>query len=157
MSENTPETTGGTPEEPGTSEATPRPTETVEFWKAKAREQERRAKENADAARRLREVEDGAKSETQKALERAEAAEKAAGESASRALRFEVAAEKGLTAKQALRLLGTTREELEADADELLSILPTGTRVPNFDSGARPDNGGRALDMNSAIRRMAGR
>ena len=37
----------------------PKPTETVEFWKAKAREQEKRAKDNAAAATRLAEIEDG--------------------------------------------------------------------------------------------------
>lgn len=39
-------------------------------------------------------------------------------------LRSEVAAEKGLPAKFARRLTGTTREELEADADDLLDTLP---------------------------------
>jgi hypothetical protein len=37
--------------------------------------------------------------------------------------RAEIASEKGLTAKQAKRLQGETREELEADADELLEDL----------------------------------
>lgn len=35
-------------------------------------------------------------------------------------LRYEVALEKGLTKKQAKRLVGNTKEELEADADDLL-------------------------------------
>lgn len=38
-------------------------------------------------------------------------------------LRATVAAERGLTDAQAKRLQGTTREELEADADELLSAF----------------------------------
>lgn len=37
--------------------------------------------------------------------------------------RVEIASEKGLTAKQAKRLQGATREELEADADELVEDL----------------------------------
>jgi hypothetical protein len=41
-------------------------------------------------------------------------------------MRLEVAALKGLTPKQAQRLVGSTVEELEADADELLSsFTPT--------------------------------
>ncbi len=46
-----------------------KPTETVDFWKAKAREQEKRAKDNADAARRLAEIEDAQKTEAQKNAE----------------------------------------------------------------------------------------
>lgn len=38
-------------------------------------------------------------------------------------LRLEVAVEKGLTAAQAKRLTGNTREEMEADADELLELF----------------------------------
>ena len=38
-------------------------------------------------------------------------------------VRRDVAAEKGLTPAQAKRLQGDTREELEADADEILDVL----------------------------------
>lgn len=48
----------------------PKPSETVDFWKEKARVQEKRAKENADAAKRLAELEDAQKSETEKAADR---------------------------------------------------------------------------------------
>lgn len=51
------------------------PTETVEFWKRKAREQEKRAKSNADAADKLKQLEDEQKSEIQKATDRASEAE----------------------------------------------------------------------------------
>lgn len=53
----------------------PKPTETVEFWKGKAREQEKRAKDNADAAKRLAEIEEANKTETQKAADRVAKAE----------------------------------------------------------------------------------
>jgi hypothetical protein len=97
-----------------------KPTETVDFWKQKAREQEKRAKENATAAQRLKEIEDAQKSAEERATEALTNAEKRAQEAESRALRLEVASEKGLTAAQAKRLVGGTREELEADADDLL-------------------------------------
>ena len=100
-----------------------KPTETVEFWKQKAREQEKRAKDNASAAQRLQEFEDRDKSEAQKLAERAETAEKRATELETRAMRLEIAAEKGLTPAQAKRLVGATREELEADAAELLETF----------------------------------
>lgn len=39
-------------------------------------------------------------------------------------IRTEVAADKGLTAAQAKRLTGSTKEELEADADDLIEAFP---------------------------------
>jgi hypothetical protein len=120
-----------------------------------ARDAQRRADE---LAARLREFEDRDKTELQRAIERADAAEKAAADLTARATRYEVAAAKGLTTRQAARLIGTTREELEADADELLADLNAGRtgRVPDFDAGVRT-NGSAAPSMNDAIRRMAGR
>lgn len=47
-----------------------KPTETVDFWKQKAREQEKRAKDNAAAAKRLAEVEDSQKTEAEKVADR---------------------------------------------------------------------------------------
>jgi hypothetical protein len=52
-----------------------KPTETVDFWKQKAREQEKRAKDNADAARRLAEIEDAQKTESEKTADRIAKAE----------------------------------------------------------------------------------
>jgi hypothetical protein len=92
-------------------------------WKAEARKWERRAKENSDAAKRLKEAEDADKSELQRFTDRVTAAEKRAEEAEKRALRMEVAQAKGLTAAQAKRLTGTSKEELEADADELLEAF----------------------------------
>lgn len=46
-------------------------------------------------------------------------------------LRRDVAADRGLTAAQAARLRGTTREEMDADAEELLELLkPAGATPP---------------------------
>ena len=44
--------------------------------------------------------------------------------------RAEVAASKGLTAQQAARLQGATREELDADADALLALFPAAPAGP---------------------------
>lgn len=54
---------------------TQKPTETVDFWKTKAREQEKRAKENATAAQRLAEIEEASKSESEKVADRIAKAE----------------------------------------------------------------------------------
>ena len=73
MSEQTAEATATEPE--ATTEQQTKPTETVDFWKQKAREQEKRAKENAEAAKRLGELEDAQKSEAEKAADRIAKAE----------------------------------------------------------------------------------
>ena len=57
------------------TEQQPKPTDTVDFWKQKAREQEKRAKDNADAAKRLAEIEESQKSEAEKAADRIAKAE----------------------------------------------------------------------------------
>jgi hypothetical protein len=66
-----------------------------------------------------------------------------------RAARLEVAAAKGLTPAQAARLQGTTREELDADADQLKELFPStsstpGTPAPDPSQGAR--GGAQALE-----------
>lgn len=58
-----------------TTATEPKPQETVDFWKQKAREQEKRAKDNAAAAKRLAEIEDAQKTDAQKAADRIAAAE----------------------------------------------------------------------------------
>jgi hypothetical protein len=129
----------------------PKPTETVDFWKAKAREQEKRAKDNATAAQRLKEFEDRDKTEAEKAAERVTTSEKRATEAETRATRLEVILDKlpaDATAEDvkrlvalSKRLVGNTREELEADADELLATFKTsGNPRPSGDigQGTRP-------------------
>jgi hypothetical protein len=70
--------------------------------------------------------------------------ERQAKDSEARAMRAEVANAKGLTPTQAKRLVGATREELEADADELLKDIGTqkkhGNHVPR--EGNNPKSGG---------------
>ena len=77
-------------------------------------------------------------------------------QSEERALRAEVANAKGLTATQAKRLVGTTREELEADADELLRDIgetkKQGNRAPR--EGSNPPSGGGDDDMRRFTRQL---
>jgi hypothetical protein len=97
----------------------------------------RKANKEAETLRlKLKELEDRDKSETDKLQDRVTVAEKRAEEAEARALRLEVAAEKGLTLTQAKRLVGSTKDELEADADELLESFGGA-------AGGNPDNGGR--------------
>jgi len=98
----------------------PDPKDEVAKWKAMARKHEQQSKANAKAAEKLKELEDAGKSEIEKATAAAAEAHKRAEEAELKAIRLEVAAEKGLTPAQAKRLVGATKEELDADADELL-------------------------------------
>lgn len=153
MSEPTPEPTPTPPAPPAPE---PKPTETVEFWKQKAREQEARAKANAEKATKFDEFEAASKTEAQKLAERADSAERTATETAAKLARFEVAAEKGIPIELAPRLQGSTKEELLADADVLLTqVGQTAPKPPTLDGGARkPPSGG--TDMNALIRQTAG-
>lgn len=76
--------------------------------------------------------------------ERVAQIERRAEDSEARALRAEVANAKSLTPSQAKRLVGATREELEADADELLKDIGAqkkqNNRVPN--EGKTPPKSG---------------
>jgi predicted phage tail protein len=69
MSEQTPEA-AATETAGNTEQEQPDKTETVDFWKQKAREQEKRAKDNATAAKRLAEIEDAQKTEAEKTADR---------------------------------------------------------------------------------------
>ena len=79
----------------------------------------------ADREARIRELEDATKSTDERERERVANLEKsdrekenAIAERDAKLLRYEIAAAKGLDLKAALRLQGTTKEEIEADADE---------------------------------------
>ena len=128
---------------------------------AERREKRAAEKRAADLEARLKEFEDRDKTESTRAIERAEAAEKAAAAAESRALRLEVAAEKGLTPAQAKRLVGESREELESDADELLETFkppsveddPQETVTDSLDLGirsGRPKKGKSTADLFAA-------
>jgi len=78
---------------------------------------------NAEKAKRFDQIEEANKTEIEKAQARADAAEKELASSRIEALRSSVALQRGLTPTQAKRLVGSTLEELQADADELLADL----------------------------------
>ena len=69
-----------------------------------------------------------------------------AGESNIEVLKLQVALDKGLTSVQAKRLVGTTKEELEADADELVeSFGGSGKQGEDDDEGKPPSRQPRKL------------
>lgn len=99
-------------------------------WKHLAKQNQAKYESNADAAKRLAAIEESQKTEQQRLADRAEQAERRAAEAELRVLRAEVASAKGIPTGLAQRLHGSTREELEADADALLKDIPASPGRP---------------------------
>lgn len=163
-STSTPEGSEGAataPETPETDRSEPE-TGLGEAGKKALQEERRKArtaeKQLGELQRKLQEFEDRDKTEAQKLAERATAAERNAADAQGRLLRYEVAAAKNLPPTLAVRLQGSTKDELEADADTLLEELGRQQRAatPSYDGGVR-QSAPQTTDMNSLIRQAAGR
>lgn len=100
----------------------PKPTETVDFWKQKAREQEARAKSNATAAQRLAEIEDAQKTEQQRLADRQAAIERERDEARAEGLRYKAAATHGIS-EDYFDLLGSGDAETISDRAERVGGL----------------------------------
>lgn len=133
MSDTTAEATATDATDTTSEQPEQKPTETVDFWKSKAREQEKRAKENADAAKRLAEIEDAQKSESQKAGERIAELEAQIATSQREALRFKVAARFGIADEDAdLFLTGGDEETITRQAERLAARSDAQKKNGNF-------------------------
>lgn len=113
-----------------------------------------RLKELEPLAAKAKELEEAGRSDLEKLTGRAEQAETRATTAESRAMRLEVAFEKGLTPAQAKRLVGASREELESDADEILRDFPVktdGRPRGDADIGARTAAPKPAESLDAAI------
>lgn len=92
-------------------------------WKSEARKWEARAKENVELAKKWKEHEDSFKTEEQKRIEELEAYKREVDAQKLEAVKYKLAAEKGLT-PEALQLLdGNTEEELVSKADAIVALL----------------------------------
>ena len=111
----------------------------VDKWKELSRKNEGRATENADKAKRFDDLEEANKTEQQKLIDRAEKAEaevaKRDAAEKVKSLAAEVAKAKSVEGRvvPASALRGSTREELEAHADEILALLPEPAKAPSAD------------------------
>lgn len=92
-------------------------------WKAEARKWEARAKADHELANKWREYEDTQKSEHEKLADELARTKAEASQAAAELLRLKIAAEKGITGDATKLLKGSTQEELEAEADLLLSLI----------------------------------
>jgi hypothetical protein len=111
-------------------------------WRTKLREQEK-----AQAAAQEAKLKEDKKWQELAELKEREIAEIRANVEAERlkALRLEISMKTGLDVRLAHRLVGSSPEELEADAATILSLLPKTTTAdaqrptaPNIDSGSVP-------------------
>lgn len=120
------------------------------------REAERKLKEAAD---QLKELQDKDKTEIDKLRDENADLKNKLSASDAKSLRADVAMSKGLTAAQAKRLVGTTQEELEADADEILTAFPSQSGggatpppskkpAPDLKGGSEPNDD--SVEMNPA-------
>lgn len=116
--------------------------------------------ESASLRKRLQAIEDAGKSEAQRRDEENARLKTENQETTLRALRLEVGMELGLPKTLALRLQGSTEEELRADAADLQKTIgsTSGGKPPavTLDGGAgKPPPA--AGDMNAQIRKRLGR
>ena len=114
----------------------PKPTETVEFWKAKAREQEKKAKENAQARMELDDLKAAQLSNEERLAAERDQAVAERDQALTRLLVLEVATKFGITDPDdiSLFLTGTDEETLTKQAERLAertaSKPTTGLHVP---------------------------
>jgi hypothetical protein len=104
-----------------TDQAAPEAEKATEIdWKAKAREWEKRAKDNKSAADELAQIREANKSEAEKTAERLAAAEKDAADARREAMRLRVATRYGIGDEDAdLFLTGSDEETLQKQAERL--------------------------------------
>lgn len=114
-------------------------------WKAEARKWEQRAKENSDAAKRLAEIDEEKKSAEQRAAEALTKAQQRIAELESaqqrQAWAVEVATATGLPVDI---LRGSTKEEIEAHAASIKSLIPETTPAKGAIGPYVPPEGGSA-------------
>lgn len=116
----------------------------------KALQDERDARAAAEKALAdlTKQIEDSKKTAEQKTADDLAAAQRDAADASLRALRYEVAAEKGLDLKLAGRLNGSTKDELAADAEALKTLIPAGPTGPKPD---RSQGGGGSADKGTSV------
>lgn len=112
----------------------------VEKWKSLARKHEAGEKANADAAARLKAIEDANKSEIDKEREARTAAEEELKTLRGNQARIDAAVAAKLPLEFASRLVGMTPEELKADAEALKKSLGIKDNPPvSLGGGPRGD------------------
>lgn len=95
--------------------------------RAEVEKYQKQTRDNVNAAKQLAALQDESRTAEQKAADAKAQADQTLAAANLQLLRYEVAEEKGLPLAHAKRLVGLTREELLADADDFASTITTGT------------------------------
>lgn len=130
----------------------------VKKLRDEAAKHRKEAKANADAAKRLAELEDAQKSEAEKAADRMRQLEAEVAEARRESLRFRVASEFGIPGDKAeLLLTGSDEETMRRQAEALRSDTDerkkTGNVVPNEGKTSQP----KADEVREFARSLFGR
>lgn len=131
-------------------------------WKAEARKWENRAKASkadSDDAAKWREYEASLKPAQERLAEELAATKAEADEARAALLRYEIANSKGISGDATKLLKGKTAEELEAEADLLLSLIANQSKpktpLPDENQGKpAPSSAGQITDRN-ALKEMS--
>ena len=135
------------------AEDTPAPSEPKPDIPAEVKAALRKANKEAETLRlKLKEIEDRDKSEQQKALDRAEAAEAQLATERAARLRLTIAAEFGLS-EIADAIAGSTEDEIRANAERLSERLTPAK--PDPISGRPKPQGPRAVDSEGPLTEKA--
>jgi hypothetical protein len=125
----------------------PKPTETVEFWKNKAREQEKRAKDNSAAATELAALKAAQQTAEERLATERDNALRLADEARAETLRYKVATKFNISADDAETFLtGTDEETLTKQAERLAALAKSADTTspaprPDLTQGGRPSSG----------------
>lgn len=129
----------------------PKPAEPVQpetDWKIEARKWEERAKENAEARKRLDEIEAANKSALEKAAEARQKAEQERDAARAEALRFKVASKHGISDEDAeLFLTGSDEDTLTRQAERLAAATADASkpRAPKPDANQGRNGSGAGM------------
>lgn len=141
--------------ETSTDEPQGKPAETD--WKAEARKWEARAKASkadSEDAQKWREYEQAQKPAQERLAEELAQAKAQAEMANASLLRYEIATERGISGEATKLLKGTSREELEAEADLLVSLLASQTKTtspkPDHNQGKPATGGSSTADQFAA-------
>lgn len=151
--DNTP-ADGETPEQEPEQETPPDLSAEVDKWKALARKNESRAKENAEKAKKFDELEEANKSEQQKLQDQLAAAQKALADAETGRLRASIAAKHGVP--EGL-LSGGDEEALEASAQALLQFRGNVPKAPTPDGQGKvgePIGGAKQITSRDQLKSM---
>lgn len=132
--------------------------EYVKNLRSEAAKHRRIARENAEAAQKLAALEEANKTELQKAIERAENAEKALNSTATETLRLKVAAKHGISGDYLDLLHGSDEESLEANAAKLAPLIKgtTNRHVPRQGDAPSNEKTNATADEREAVAQLFG-